>query len=836
MQLLKSKPVKAIFLLLISGLGGGLIATTGLYLYLSPKLPSAEQLREIELQIPLRIYSQDLKIIAEFGEKKRSPVSYAQIPQPMIDAFLAAEDDRFFSHGGVDIPGLARAVLELVTTGSKQTGGSTITMQVARNFFLSNKREFTRKFNEILLSLRIENELSKEEILSLYANKIYLGNRAYGVGAAAQVYYGKSLEQLTLAEMAMIAGLPKAPSKYNPLANPTRAVQRRNWILDRMQRLGKITLAEYEAASSQPVTASYHGSTSEVDAEYIAEMARQEIIQHFGLKAYTDGYQTITTIDSRLQHTANSALQAGVSAYDERHGYRGPEQKAILPQNWDITLQNTSRFGGLEPAIITAVEPEQLQATTRDGTTLTITWENGLKGLRRYRSENARSAPITSATELFSIGDLIRYRLDEQGQPHLTQTPEVQAALVSLDPQDGAIRALVGGFDYAQSRFNRATQALRQPGSNFKPFLYATALSAGFTPATQINDAPITFSDANLEDVWRPENDGGKFFGPTRLREALYRSRNLVSIRLLQRLGIDRALAGIHKFGYDTSEMPQNLSIALGSYALTPLQIASGYTAFANGGYRVSPYLIDKIIDRNGNIIFQATPDTVCAQCAAIGQTEQLSMPETGSGGLEAQLTELVQSLAAENINEEEKTSLEALQRALASSNAVDKPAAKRAIDEKTAFLIDSMLRDVIKVGTGVKAKALERSDIAGKTGTTNGPRDAWFSGYSPHLVTTTWVGFDDNQLLGRNEYGGSAALPIWIDFMREALRGKPDNPARQPEGIVLVKIDPRTATRVSPDEVGIYEYFQEDHLPEWKQNNGNNNSGSNDPLPDDIF
>jgi|TARA_B110000977_G_scaffold33009_2_gene43938 penicillin-binding protein 1A len=828
----KRKLLKFLSTLSILGAGGFLVVTSCLYLYLSPKLPSVEELKEIELQIPLRIHSQDLKVIAEFGEKKRSPVSFDEIPQNMIDAFLAAEDDNFFEHKGISIPGLGRAAIELVTTGSIRSGGSTLTMQVARNFFLSKRQEFTRKFNEILLAFRIEEELSKQEILSLYVNKMYMGNRAYGVGAAAQVYYGKTLDQLTLAETAIIAGLPKAPSRYNPLANLDRIMLRRNWILGRMLSLGNITELEYETAIAEVDNASYHGSISELDAAYAAEMVRQQVIEKFGLKAYTEGYTAITTLDSAMQGHAVEALQAGIIAYDQRHGYRGVEQKALPEETWPQALR-AGIYGGLQPAIVSEVFDDHLMVLTRDGDILPLNWADGLADLRTYKTVNARTAPISAAQELFSIGDLIRIQRYEGDRITLRQLPVAQAAMVALAPENGGIRALVGGFDYRQSRFNRVTQATRQPGSNFKPFIYATALRNGFTPASLINDAPVVFNDSKLEDLWRPENDGGKFYGPTRLREALYRSRNLVSIRLLRRMGIDRTLEGLQDFGFETGDMPLDLSLALGSHALTPMAIAGGYATFANGGYQVEPYILDKVIDRHGNVVFQVMPATVCDPC----DTEpQLTQPQTPEPSVDLQMEQLLNSLAqeTETLADIDQNSWDALTQALQNPGIAETLPAKRVIDEQTAFLIDSMLKDVILRGTGVKAKVLERTDLAGKTGTTNGPRDAWFSGYSPHLVTTTWVGFDDNSMLGRNEYGGSAALPIWIQFMRGALAGKADIVQPQPNGIVMVKIDAATGERVAPHQEGIFEFFKQSNVPELTDSG--NSIPTDSPLPEDLF
>ena len=826
---------KPLAMLALLGSGGFLVVATSLYLYLSPKLPSVEELKEIELQIPLRIYSQDLKVIAEFGEKKRSPVSFDEIPQAMIDAFLAAEDDSFFEHRGIVVSGLLRAAVELVTTGSIRSGGSTITMQVARNFFLSNRQEFTRKFNEILLAFKIEEELTKEEILSLYTNKIYMGNRAYGVGAAAHVYYGKNLDELSLAQIAMIAGLPKAPSTYNPLANPQRALLRRNWILGRMLSLENISKQEYQIAVAEQDNASYHGSISELDAAYIAEMVRQEVISKFGLKAYTEGYSAITTIDSKMQKSAVKALQSGIMAYDKRHGYRGPKQTALPEEEWQTVLGKTPVYGQLEPVIVSEVAEDHLTLLNRNGELEDLNWVDGLKGLRLFKTINARTAPIQGASEVFTRGDLIRIKRRAKNRLQLAQIPEVQAALIALNPQDSAIRSLVGGFDFRHSRFNRVTQALRQPGSNFKPFIYTTALDNGFTAASVINDAPVVFNDKNLEDMWRPENDGGKFYGPTRLREALYRSRNMVSIRLLRRMGIDRTLEGLQRFGFDTGEMPLDLSLALGSHAMTPLKVASAYNIIANGGYRVEPYLLATVIDRDGNVIYRATPATVCENCDTVDSTLTKEPFANTVDAVDLQLEELLDELARESLPQEERESFELVKRTLEKLPAANNPIAPRVIDEQTAYIIDSMLKDVILRGTGKKARGLKRSDLAGKTGTTNGPRDAWFSGYSPHLTVSTWVGFDDNSLIGRNEYGGSAALPIWIDFIREALNGKADINRPQPDGMLMVKIDAKTGKRVDPKQSGIFEFFRAKNVPELGGGEALP-SGAENSLPDDLF
>ena len=836
----RRRAIKFSLITLLLGVGGILLVTSCLYLYLSPKLPSAEELKDVRMQIPLRVTSQDLKIIGEFGNQKRTPVDFKNIPKQMVDALLAAEDDSFFEHKGIVVSGLVRSVVQLVSQGKAVGGGSTITMQVARNFFFHKRKEFTRKFNEILLAFRIEEVLTKEEILSLYANKMFLGKTAYGFAAAAQVYYGKNLNDLSLAQVAMIAGLPKAPSAFNPIANPKRATERRNWILGRMLKLNSISYEEYQEAIIEVDNAFYHGSKSEVDADYVAEIVRQEVISKFGLKAYTEGYTAITTIDSKMQKSGVDALHSGVLSYDQRHGYRGVEKSEIEESLWVETLKTTRDVGPLEPAIISLVADDRLTLLTRDAGIQTLNWADGLKGLRTYKTVNDRSAPIESATDVFTSGDLIRITRDKNGKISLAQLPEVQSALVAMDPYNGAIRAMVGGFDYRESSFNRATQAARQPGSNFKPFIYATALKNGFTPASIINDAPVVFDDAKLEDTWRPENDGGKFYGPTRLREALYRSRNLVSIRLLRRMGIDQTLEGLQLFGFDTSEMPLDLSLALGSYALTPLEIAAGYAMFANDGYQVRHHVLDKIVDRDGNVIFQASPEVACDPCNVSNNqirpdvatsNENMMSPE-----IDFQLRALFDDLEKVSAEDGDRYSWDKVKQSLATLPNAKVTPAKRGMDPQTAFLMDSMLKDVILRGTGVKAKVLNRSDIGGKTGTTNGPRDAWFSGYSPHLVSTAWVGFDDNSVIGRNEYGGSAALPIWIEFMSNALKGKADMDKRQPNGIVTVKIDPKTGKRVAPSNQGIYEFFRTENVPAAPDEDSSSTETEQNPLPDDIF
>jgi len=589
---------------------------SGVYLYLSPSLPSVEVLKDIRLQTPMRVYTREGDLIGQFGEKKRNPLPYSRIPPLFVKALLAAEDDGFFNHAGIDIMGLLRAVSELVLTGEKGSGGSTLTMQVARNYFLTLERTFTRKFKEILLSLEIERALSKEEIFELYFNQPFLGHRAYGFEAAAQVYYGSHIGDLDTAQLAMLAGLPKAPSRYNPISNPERALIRRDWILGRMRSLDYITDSEYQTALQAPVTATHHGAKLAFHAPYAAEMARSEMLQRYGLAAYSDGYHVFTTISSELQQTANRAVLEGLTTYDERHGYRGPEQKIPpvpgqdMTAIWLATLEQTPVIVELQPAIVIGVGELDVQVLLADGSEPTLGWDNGLRQARPYINEDRRGPNPTSAGDLLAPGDLIRVRTDATGDLHLAQVPAAQAALVALAPDNGAILSIVGGLGFGKSKFNRVTQATRQPGSNFKPFIYAAALENGFTAASIINDAPVVFEDAALEDTWRPENDGGKFYGPTRLRWALTKSRNLVSIRLLQALGIRTAIDYVARFGFDPDALAADLSLALGTQVITPLQLATAYASLANGGYRVYPYLVERVENYGRENIFTATNAT----------------------------------------------------------------------------------------------------------------------------------------------------------------------------------------------------------------------------------
>ncbi len=768
------KALRLVIGILLAGFTAGVVTLFATYLYLEPQLPSVTHLRDIRLQVPLRVYTGDGALIAEFGGKRRIPVAYADLPPLVVQAFLAAEDERFFQHPGVDYHGLVRAAFELIRTGHKSQGGSTITMQVARNFFLSREKTFTRKLKEIFLALKINRELTKQEVLDLYLNKIYLGNRAYGVGAAAQIYYGKNLDRLSPAQIAMIAGLPKAPSRDNPVADPRRAKARRGYVLGRMLALGYIDRQTYEQAMAEPVTAGLHTLTVGVRAPYVAELVRAEMVARYGPQAYTAGYRVYTTLNTRLQRDANRALRDGLLAYDRRHGYRGPVRRidpALLrePARLDRILADVPASGDLRPGIVTALRERAAVLYVGAGRSDVLDWD-ALSWARRYIDVDRTGPRPERAADVLAPGDVV-YLYHRARHWWLAQPPAVQGALVSVDPHDGAVRALVGGFDYSRSKFNRVVQAERQPGSSFKPFLYSAALHKGYTAASLINDAPLVFDDPALENLWRPENYSGRFHGPTRLREGLVHSRNLVSIRLLQAIGIGYAIDYAQRFGFMPGQLPRNLSLALGSTSVTPLQMARAYSVFANGGYRVEPYYLERIVDADDRVRYRARPRTVCPDCAG----------ESADG-------------------------------------APSPDAAPRVISAQNDYLMVSMMKDVIRRGTGRRARILKRTDLAGKTGTTNDQRDAWFCGFNRDLTTIAWVGFDQPAPLGRGETGARAALPIWIEFMGAALKGVPQRPLPQPPGIVTVRIDRDTGRPTSPDNPdAIFESFRDRYAPRTK-------------------
>lgn len=805
------------------------------------QLKNLDSLLENQLEMPLQVYSKDEKLIAVFGEHRRKTLTFEQIPQDFINAILAAEDDEFFEHFGVDLKGIARSVLELVSTGSKQTGASTITMQAARNYLLTLDRTFTRKFREILLSLYMEQVLTKQQIMELYINKIFLGNRAYGIAAAAEVYYGKPISDLTLAQYAMIAGIPKAPSRFNPLANTRRSLIRRNWILRRMYSLQMIDFEKYSQAIKEPVSAKYHAQEMELDAPFVAEMARLFVEQKFGEQSYTKGLKVYTSVDSLTQRAASKSLIKGLLAYDKRHGFRGFEAREIEPSlseeemnpdelqdlatdkqaienlelalkddrkdrlkailgidvsNWLQTLDKTRVYAGLEPAIVVKAEDEAIYALIATGALVYIPAKNfAWAGKYVTPTWKVQEAPL--GTRLVKRGDLIRVELVDEYLPVefqvakpveevvfgekidkeedkiqvaiFSQLPAIQGALVALNPRTGSIEALVGGLDYNLSKYNRVDQAIRQAGSIFKPFVYLSALEKNYTAATIINDAPIVIEDSTLEGSWRPKNSDGKFDGETRMRQGLYRSRNLVSIRILQDIGIEYSRDYVKKFGFRDESLPHNLSLALGAVNATPLEIARGYSALANGGYRIDTHLIDKIADIHGELSYQAKPSLICPSCSAATQEVEYD-------------------------------------------GSVRKVAPRVIEDARSLYIMNSMLQDVIKKGTARAAKVLDRGDLHGKTGTTNNQEDAWFSGFNGNLIATVWTGFDQPATTG--EYGSNLALPIWIDFMQAALAGKPYSTMYRPSGLVTVRINEKTGARAKVGEAGIFEIFKQENAP----------------------
>ncbi|WP_260839406.1 penicillin-binding protein 1A [Methylomonas koyamae] len=727
------------------------VASYFFFAELDKELPDIEQLQNVQYQMPFSIYSQDRLLIGQFGEKHRMPVSIDQVPPQQINAFIAAEDDRFFTHIGIDPTGLARAATQLVLTGKKRQGGSTITMQVARNFLLSNEKTYLRKLKEILLALKIERRYSKDQILELYLNKIYMGQRAYGLAASAQTYYGKNLSELSLPQQAMIAGLPKAPSIYNPITNPERALQRRNYVLRRMLELKHIDENTYRSALNTADDAALQPVNIEFQAPYVAEMARQEIMAQFGDAAYTLGLKVYTTVPSEFQRAADRALQEAVHEYDERHGYRGPLTKNA---SGDGAILTDTVIGDCRQAQIVGLTESGITATIHGGDRIQIDRSN-IEWIKRSGANR---------TNLHS-GDVIWVRRLNSGDWALTQVPEVEGALTALNPNNGAILALSGGFDFYHSKYNRATQSKRQPGSGFKPIIYTAAFEKGFTPASIINDAPIVIEDPSQENDWRPENYNRRYLGPTPLRVALRESINLVSIRLLQEIGVAQAIDTARRFGFDKEQLPTTLSLALGSGYASPLRMATAYAVFANGGFLVTPYLIERIENNDGTVLFQAQPPMACADCKELNPPQETSAP--------------------------------------------------RAISAKTNFLINSLLRDVVQRGTATQAKQLGRNDLAGKTGTTNEQRDAWFNGFATGIVASTWIGYDNSLPLGHGETGGKVALPMWIKFIKAVQHHFPEKPETPPAGIVQAYINPRDGLLLEPNEKGgIWEYFAEETAP----------------------
>ena len=748
-KLSRSGHVHPFFLVIIIILVSIPMGFYGMYLYIAPSLPKMTTLKKAPLLKPLQVYSADNILISEYGGKLSVPVDYQQIPKPFISAFLAAEDSSFFEHSGISFKGLGRAVSETITGSSVQTGGSTITMQVAKNYYLSPERTLKRKLTEIFLARKIEQNLSKEEILTLYVNKIFLGKNAYGIAAAAKIYYNKSLDELSIAQMAMISGLPKAPSKYNPVVNPTRALERRNWILGRMLQLGYINQNQYQKAIAEPVNLDMPDRGISNKFPYVGEMVRSELVEKFGQQAIDSGYKVYTTVDSKRQAYAEQSVQEGLEAYDRRHGWRGAEAH-------DKPLNEFGAYANTYPAKVVKVNNTSFEAVMQDGSTVTVPW-SGMSWARPYRNANSVGGAPSRASQIVKVKDIIRLRPnDNKTSWALIQVPKVQGQLIAINPNNGAIEAIVGGYNFYQSKFNRALQGWRQPGSTIKPFVYALALERGMTPYSMVNDSPITIGK------WSPRNSDGRYLGVIPLRRALYLSRNTVSVRLLQTVGIERTRQLFMDFGLQENQIPRNFTIALGTPQVLPIQMATGYATFANGGYRIQPHFIDRIEDAYGKVIYQSNPDYACIAC--INQKDE--DPESAEAVtpddevFEVTNTTLTAEKELAPIKvDESKSQYRQAQRILKSSSAYD---------------MANILRDVIQHGTGRAALKIGRGDIGGKTGTTNDAKDAWFAGFNGKLVTITWVGFDQPTTLGRREYGGVAALPIWTNFMGQALKGTP--------------------------------------------------------------
>jgi len=805
-------------LVVVAGLGllgviAGVAGVIGAYYYVAPGLPAAETIRDIPLQIPLRIFSRDGHLIEEIGQRRRILIAYEDVPAHVVNAFIAAEDQRFFVHPGIDYRGILRALSQLVLTGDVASGGSTLTQQLARSYFLSLEQTAERKFKEASLAVRIEQEFTKEQIMELFLNKMFFGQRAYGVAAAAQVYFNKQLNDISIAEAATLAGVLPAPSRYNPVRSPVNARMRRGYVLSRMRDLGYIDDGEYSAAMDVPVESRLHGARVELNAPYVAEMVRREMLLRYGEATYTDGFQVVTSLDSRLQKSGNYALRNGLLEFTRRRGYRGPVATIELPpelpdlkiDQWPPeTLEVLDQYapGGLSLALVVAVhENNSADVVFRDGIAATIPW-HGISWAKAFIDRETTGPAPETAAEVVAPGDVVYVMPTAAGFWALAQLPEAQGAVVSVDPSDGAITSLVGGFDFATTKFNRATQAFRQPGSSFKPFIYSAALEHGNTAATVVLDAPVVITSSELEAVWRPINYSGRFYGPTRLREALVRSMNLVSVRLLLfETGVGNAVRHIAKFGFGEAALPRNGSLALGGGSASPLDMVQGYAAIANGGYAVRPYVIDAIYGAEGETLYRADPATVCEPCVA----------------------EPADDYAVEPLREmtlEEMADIALTYRpdaSVAPELFADVNAATRAISAQNAFLIQDMMRDVVRRGTGIRAwRALGRRDLSGKTGTSNDRRDAWFGGFNADLAAIVWVGYDDDRPLGPGEEGSRTALPVWIEFMRYGLAGVPENQMPMPEGIVSVRISKESGCPARAGQSDWrFEMFREGHVPD---------------------
>jgi penicillin-binding protein 1A len=807
--------VKILLTILAAGAAAAVVLVAvfvGAFYYVSPSLPQAAELRDIKIQVPLQVYSRDGRLIDEFGEMKRTPVAYADIPPLLVKAVVAAEDEHFFQHPGVDYRGVIRGAINELSASGGTVGGSTITQQVTRTLNVLTRSglssgfdRFVNKYKEMILAFRIEREFSKEEILELYLNTSFFGQRSYGVATAAQTYFGKTLGDLTVSEIAILAGVPQRPADWNPIASVERATARRGYVLRRMQETGAIDAAQYATALAEPIVAKRYGAQRQLEAFYVAEMVRAAMVAQFGAEATTAGLKVTTTIDSRLQAASNRAIRATLMAYDERHGYRGPlahvelpsaaageSPASVDPQRLRTLLDDYGTLLDYESAIVLAADDVSARVFFAAHGEQTVGLD-AVEWAEPFITDDMTGPKPTTVVEVLKPGDIVRFRRTPEGGWRLAQIPEAQGAFVSIDPFDGAIVALNGGFDFFLNNFNRATQARRQPGSSFKPFVYSAAFENGFTPATVVLDAPPDVGyQATLERVWRPENFGGKYFGPTRLREALKESLNAVSIRILQSMGVPAAVQHVKRFGFDDTAVPNDLSLALGAGSVAPVALAGAYAAFANGGYKVTPYFIDRVTTADGQVLYEAKP-LICPECN--------TPPETPLE-LEPAEPELVANV----------TELYPKQRA-----------APRVISAQNAYLISDMMVDVVRRGTANRARReLGRDDLAGKTGTTNEGRDTWFVGFNANIIGAAWVGFDSNRPLGGNEQGGITAIPMWIDFMREAMAGTAERLPRRPPGIVEYRINPTTGL-IAGDRTfnSIFEKFDIDHLPDRELSTG---------------
>ncbi|MBX3702250.1 MAG: PBP1A family penicillin-binding protein [Steroidobacteraceae bacterium] len=800
--------IAATVIVSVAGIVG--LAFLSTYYYLKPTLPDVAVLRDVRLQVPLRVYSRDGRLLAQIGEQRRVPVTWEEIPTVVVQAVLAAEDDRFFEHPGVDWQGVLRALAVAATTMELSQGGSTLTQQLVRTTLITKERQLRRKLREIFLALSLENELTKQEIFTLFVNTQFLGQRSYGFAAASETYFGKPLAKIDAAEAALLAGILQAPSRLNPAANPQRATERRAYVLRRMRELRYLDDAGWREAIARPVSRELFGPRVQVDAPWVGEMVRIALLEKHGERIYTDGFQVVTTVDSRLQRAADVALRSAVLEYDRRHGFRGRAGQLELEGRDDdaiaLALEEYPTVGGLLPAAVVAVGRNDATAVARTGRRYRLPFDS-----MRWAVRESRPAP-NAPGDVVAVGDVVYLLPSSPTDALLAQLPAVQGAFVALDPHDGAIVALAGGFDYQASKFNRVMQARRQPGSSFKPFVYSAALEAGFTPASVILDAPVVYEspapehgigvrpdaiegEVQEEEDWRPVNDSRRFYGPTRLRDALVRSRNLVTIRVMRQIGVGYARDFVARFGLPKEHVPADLTAALGTAQLTPLEMANGFAAFANGGSRVTPYLIERVLTADGSVLEEAAPKFACGYCGGGAFLPAGNAPVSVAGGGRGVLYATEVGGGLPPLPEEER--------------------APRAVSEANAWIITDLLRDVIRRGTGQRARALGRGDIAGKTGTTNDGRDAWFSGFNPDLVATAWVGFDQERPLGAQEEGARTALPMWIYFMREALAGRPERRFPMPDGVVTARVAADTGPLADASApASEFEYFLADHLP----------------------